>query len=89
MNYKHTLVLQYMVEHGGNWYQSLRKAGYSEAVCKNPSKVRDSKSFQRLLHKSGISSEYLASHLIEGIEHAKSDSVRLKYVGMGLKLVEK
>ena len=66
-----------MVVDGGSDASALRKAGYSEAIAKNPQKVTQSPIFQELVKKYLPDSLLLKVHT-EGLEAMKVVSARAK-----------
>lgn len=72
MTVKQRIVAKEMVEHGGNVASAMRKAGYSEAMVKNPQKVTRSKGFKEVLLVMGISDELLAKVLKDGLNATKT-----------------
>ncbi len=61
---------------GGNMKRALLSAGYSRAIAKNPSKVRESKGFQLLLEKVHLSDGAIAQKHKELID---SEDPRVTY----------
>lgn len=71
MTNKQRLAAKEMVENGGNMASAMRKAGYSEAMVKNPKKVTQAKGFKEVLLVMGITDEALARVLSEGLNATK------------------
>ena len=89
MEDKRYLFIKYLVENGGNWYQSCIKAGYSEAVACNPIKIRNSKWFHSTLQKMNVSADSIADVLNDSIENSQSTRTKLQYIKVALKLLER
>jgi len=71
MTIKQAVAMREMVENGGNMASAMRKAGYSEAMVKNPQKVTKSKGFKDVLLVMGISDKLLAKVLMDGLNATK------------------
>lgn len=76
MTIKQRLTAKEMVENGGNMASAMRKAGYSDAMVKNPHKVKSSKGFKEVLKIMGISDERLVQILSEGLNSYKLTAVK-------------
>lgn len=82
--------------------QAMLEAGYDEATAKNPKDLTDSKGFQEIMTKAGITDQKLAKVLHDGLDAKKSvwagqgddkdvvevadHPTRHKYLETGLKL---
>lgn len=71
MTIKQRIAAKELVENGGSVASALRKAGYSEAIVKNPQKVTQSLGFTEVLETMGISEARLAQVLKEGLSATK------------------
>ena len=78
MTIKQRLVAKEMVENGGSMSTALRKAGYSDAMVKNPQKVTKSKGFKEILENIGLNDKVLAKTLQEGLSATKVIVIRNK-----------
>lgn len=61
-----------LVEDGGSVSGAMRKAGYSPATAKTPSKLTDSPAFIDYLEKAGVTDQKLAQVLNEGLNATKA-----------------
>lgn len=96
-NIRQRRAIKEMVENGGNQYQALKKAGYSDNYASDPKKIRNTKSWQQLLD------EYLPDELLtkvanEGLSATSVDKngmiindygVRQRYLETSLKMKSK
>ncbi len=64
------------VDNGGTMSSAMRKAGYSDAMIKNPQKVTKSKGFKEILEIIGVNDNALAKTLKEGLEAIKIVKLR-------------
>lgn len=84
---KHYQVISNMVETDGNKKKSLALAGYSKAIQKNPSKVFESKGFNKAMAQLGLTEELLVSALVTDIvRKGEENKDRLGEITLGLKL---
>ncbi|MDP4225050.1 MAG: hypothetical protein Q8910_01575 [Bacteroidota bacterium] len=56
---KQKKAIKKIVENHGNVSKSMKEAGYSEKSAKNPKNLTESKGFQELMEKEGITDEFL------------------------------
>ena len=49
----------------------MRKAGYSNSMSKHPARITQTKGFENILKKAGISDNRLATRLSEGLDSVK------------------
>ena len=64
-----------MLEIGGSAGDSLRAAGYSDAMVKNPQKVTKSKAFVKVLEAAGMTDAYLAKSHQELMQASKLETI--------------
>ncbi len=65
------MIAKEIVENGGTMASAMRKAGYSDAMIKNPQKVTRSKGFKEILENMGLDDKALAKTLKEGLNATK------------------
>jgi len=63
------IVVQKLVENGGNLSKAMRDSGYSEATINNPSNLTESKGFKALLANSGLTDSLVLSELVSDIKN--------------------
>jgi len=68
---KQILAIEKTLENGGNITQAMREAGYREATINNPSNLTNSKGFQELCEKGGLTDDLLINALVEDIKTKK------------------
>ena len=64
-------VVEALVAKGGSVSSAMRKAGYSQAMVKNPHKLTQSKGFLELLDEAGLTEEFLNNALYDDIRTKK------------------
>jgi hypothetical protein len=82
MTIRQRKVIKELVEYGGTMSSAMRKAGYSDAMIKNPQKVTKSKGFKEILEIMGINDNALAKTLKEGLEAVKIVKLRNTYTAI-------
>ena len=60
-----------LVENGGNVSKAMRAVGYSKETAKTPQKLTESKGFQWLCNKQGLTDTLLIDALVEDIKSKK------------------
>ena len=68
---KQKKAIEYIVG-GDSVSKAMTKAGYAPTTAKNPSELTNSKTFQEILEKTGISDERLSEVLNEGLGATKT-----------------
>lgn len=68
---KQKKAIELLPANGGNVSKSMREAGYSEAMAKNPQKLTQSQAFQQIMQEAGVTDEKLVSVLKDGLEATK------------------
>jgi len=84
MTQKQQMAAKKMVENGGNISKAMRDAGYSNSTAKNPKKLTDSKSWQRLANQY-LDDEVLLSCLLEDIRNNTGNRKALLELAFKLK----
>lgn len=74
-----------MVENGGIASDAMRKAGYSEAMARNPQKVTKTKGFQELCDELGLTNNFLVETLVSDIKELPPKD-RLGQLTLGAKM---
>lgn len=72
---KQAIAAKKLVENGGNVGDAMRKAGYSPATAKTPSKLTESKGFKAICEKAGLTSSLVIEALVEDIKAKKGQRV--------------
>lgn len=76
MTFRQKALAKELVENGGNMASAMRKAGYSDAMIKNPQKVTRSKGFKEILENIGLDDKSLAKALKEGLNASKTIMIK-------------
>lgn len=80
---KHKLVVDKMVENGGNVSKAIRDAGYSESMSHTPQKITESKTFLEVLE------EYLPDDVLSKNHKELLDQKRIEYFVFPKKMDDK
>lgn len=65
---KQRKAVERLVGNGGNVTEAMREAGYSENTLHTPSKLTESKGFEELCDKAGLTDDFIMNCLVEDIK---------------------
>lgn len=78
------LAVKKIIENHGNVSKSMREVGYSTETAKVPSNLTESKGFQELMVKMGLTDELLLNALVDDIK--SKPKRRFKELELGFKV---
>jgi hypothetical protein len=75
-----------MVEKGGSIAQVMRSVGYSDRTARTPQKLTESKGFQEICKKSGLTPGLITRALVADIK--KKPQRRVKELSLGAEILK-